>query len=388
MKLGFKFIYIEKLPGFKAGALNVALRNTSTDAEIIAILDSDYIVSPQFLKLTTPYFQDTQLGFLQTCPGFRKYDDNRFKKACRIAQQTFYKVIMPSRHQGKSVMFGGTVGLLRKQALEIINGWDETCIGEDAELSLRLLEANYNGHYVDIELGWGLLPENFIELKKQRRRWTIGGIHTFKRHVKNLLAWKDLKNKKGLSLRQRFHHISAYLQWFSAMWVTSFTLIIIVVITSALFFQRPIPPLMADAQIMLTLAVIVLVWRIRFLWAVQVKLAVSLREATDAILVLQALTIAQALACVKGIFSEKVTFERTNKFTNLTNNRISLFSNIIELLIGSICALLASASWFFFSDWQTATMFSITFLWLSAPYFSFFQVHHWNNDEPDPRNRA
>ena len=43
----FRFYHVDPLSGFKAGALNFALRHTAADAEVVAVIDSDYQVSPQ-----------------------------------------------------------------------------------------------------------------------------------------------------------------------------------------------------------------------------------------------------------------------------------------------------------------------------------------------------
>jgi exo-beta-1,3-glucanase (GH17 family) len=45
----FKFVREDKVEGFKAGALRLALDATAPDAEIIGILDADYVVSPDWL---------------------------------------------------------------------------------------------------------------------------------------------------------------------------------------------------------------------------------------------------------------------------------------------------------------------------------------------------
>src|SRR3954469_1665565 len=52
----FKFINAEKVQGFKAGALRIAMDRTAVDAEIIGILDADYVVDPDWLKDLVPVF--------------------------------------------------------------------------------------------------------------------------------------------------------------------------------------------------------------------------------------------------------------------------------------------------------------------------------------------
>src|ERR1700740_2370057 len=54
----FRFFHVAPLAGFKAGALNYALDRTAPDAEIIAVIDSDYAVDAAWLRDLTPAFQD------------------------------------------------------------------------------------------------------------------------------------------------------------------------------------------------------------------------------------------------------------------------------------------------------------------------------------------
>ena len=68
----FRFFHLGKWPGFKAGALNFALRETAPDAEIIAALDSDYIVEPDWLRCMVPQFDNPRVGFVQIAAGLSR----------------------------------------------------------------------------------------------------------------------------------------------------------------------------------------------------------------------------------------------------------------------------------------------------------------------------
>src|SRR5260221_1795744 len=61
----FKFINAEKVEGFKAGALRIAMERTAIDAEIIGIIDADYVVQPDWLKDLVPVFADPRVGLVQ-----------------------------------------------------------------------------------------------------------------------------------------------------------------------------------------------------------------------------------------------------------------------------------------------------------------------------------
>ena len=50
----FKYVHLDQWPGYKSGALNFALAQSSPDAEIIGVVDADYEIKPDFLRDLTP----------------------------------------------------------------------------------------------------------------------------------------------------------------------------------------------------------------------------------------------------------------------------------------------------------------------------------------------
>src|SRR5438552_17789141 len=86
----FRFLHLDKWPGYKSGALNFALTQTAPDAEIIGIIDADYLVAPDFLKAMTPFFLDPQVAFVQTPQDYRDYDGNPYLAACRYGYKYFF----------------------------------------------------------------------------------------------------------------------------------------------------------------------------------------------------------------------------------------------------------------------------------------------------------
>jgi len=59
----FRFMHLANWPGFKSGALNFALTQTSPSAELVGVVDADYQVSPLFLREMVPAFTDPQVAF-------------------------------------------------------------------------------------------------------------------------------------------------------------------------------------------------------------------------------------------------------------------------------------------------------------------------------------
>jgi cellulose synthase/poly-beta-1,6-N-acetylglucosamine synthase-like glycosyltransferase len=81
----FRFFHLDNWPGYKAGAINYALQQTAKDAEIIAVIDSDYMVDPLWLKSLVPYFAKQDVGFVQAPQDYRDWRENGFKALCHWA---------------------------------------------------------------------------------------------------------------------------------------------------------------------------------------------------------------------------------------------------------------------------------------------------------------
>ncbi|HVD04313.1 MAG TPA: glycosyltransferase [Candidatus Dormibacteraeota bacterium] len=206
----FQFIHLDPWPGFKAGALNEATRGLPPDVEVIGIVDADYLVRPGFLLATIPYFSDPRVGFVQTPQHYRDWEDDRYLRGIFHSYRYFFDITMPARANRDAIIFCGTIGLIRRSVLDEIGGWNEACITEDAEASLRILGSGYRGVYQQIAWGAGLLPLTFDGLKKQRFRWALGGIQILRQHWRELLPLTP--HRLELTRAQRTHYLVGAIQ--------------------------------------------------------------------------------------------------------------------------------------------------------------------------------
>lgn len=209
---GFVYIHRTDRRGYKAGALNNALKYTPSDVEILSVIDADYHVEPEYLRETVGYFIDPHLGFLQTPQDYRNVHQSFLTRQYYCADGFFYRAIMPSRNEANAISFCGTMGLVRRRALEGVGGWAEDHVTEDAELSVRLLAGGWRSLYVPKTFGKGLIPPTYDAYKKQHHRWSFGGVKVLKAHF-----WKFV-GKSGMSPRQRFDFFISCLQWFDGVY--------------------------------------------------------------------------------------------------------------------------------------------------------------------------
>lgn len=205
----FRFFHVDPLAGFKAGALNFALRETSPDAEIIGVIDSDYVVAENWLKDLVPQFSNPKIAIVQAPQDYRDEDMNAFKAMCYDEYRGFFFIGMITRNERNAIIQHGTMTLVRKSVLEDVGRWSEWCIVEDAELGLKVFEKGLEAIYIPKSYGRGLMPDTFLDYKKQRFRWAYGAVQIIKRHLSVLMGRK----KSGLSYGQRYHFIAGWLPW-------------------------------------------------------------------------------------------------------------------------------------------------------------------------------
>lgn len=201
--LQFRFFHVDPISGAKAGALNFATNQTASDAEIISVIDADYICEPDFLDKYVPLFEDPQIGFVQTSHDYREWENSRFLTGAYYEYTPYHKLSHPSLSEFDSSFTVGTMCLVRREALEKAGGWAEWCLTEDSEVAVRIHALGYTGHSFADTAGRGLIPETMAGVKRQQFRWSAGPIQQFLRHWKLYL---------GISSTGRLRAIQRYLE--------------------------------------------------------------------------------------------------------------------------------------------------------------------------------
>src|SRR6202008_1728739 len=196
------------LAGFKAGALNYALERTASDAAIVAVIDSDYVVDVRWLRDLTPAFRDRRIAIVQAPQDYRDEGTSAFKAMCYAEYRGFFHIGMITRNERNAIIQHGTMTMVRRRQLDECGGWAEWCITEDAELGLRIFEAGFDASYVPASYGRRLMPDTFIDFKKQRFRWAYGAMQILKAHARALFM-----EGGPLSPGQRYHFIAGWLPW-------------------------------------------------------------------------------------------------------------------------------------------------------------------------------
>lgn len=305
----FRFFHLENWPGFKAGALNFGLEQTAPDADIIAVIDSDYQVSPDWLRTMVPYFAKQDIAFVQSPQDYRDGHESMFKNMCDWEYAGFFHIGMVQRNYFNAVIQHGTMTLVRKAALEKVGAWAEWCICEDAELGIKLYRAGYDSVYINHSFGQGLTPDTLAGYIGQRFRWAYGAVQIVKHHWDALAPWA---RKGGLTSAQRYYFIAGWLPWFADGLALLFTVTSIGLSAFALYAPKMVQ-LPVAAFLIPTIGSFVFKF-VRSLWLYAVRIKdCSFIESLGAGVAALALTHTVAKAMLNGMVTSGKPFFRTPK---------------------------------------------------------------------------
>ena len=301
----FKFINAEKVKGFKAGALRIAMERTAVDAEIIGIIDADYVVQPDWLKDLVPVFADPRVGLVQAPQEHRDGDRSLMHYIMNGEYAGFFDIGMVQRNEHNAIIVHGTMCLIRRAAMDMAGGWAGDTICEDTDLGLAIIEHGWLTHYTNHRYGHGLLPDTYEAFKKQRHRWAYGGFQIVKKHWRRFLP-----GASRLSPDQRREFSLGWLNWLGAE-----SLGVVVAILNLIWV-----PIVAFADIaipdrILTLPIIAsfIVSLIHFVALYHLRVHVKAGQMLGAMIAAMSVQWTVSRAVAQGLITEHLPFARTSK---------------------------------------------------------------------------
>jgi cellulose synthase/poly-beta-1,6-N-acetylglucosamine synthase-like glycosyltransferase len=307
-----RFVHVAPWPGYKAGACNLALRRyTDPRAEIIGLVDADDIVQPYYLRETVSYFSDPNIGFVQTFEGNRDFQGSDYYTACVDSYQSFYLAVMSSRNERDTVPFVGTMGLFRRSALTSVGGWNEWCICEDTEASLRVLREGWSGLYIPRCFGRGVVPPSFAGMLTQRHRWCFGAMQILRLHWRSLMPW-DRSPDNHLTSAQRRDYLMASLGWFRDLLMLAFSMLLLV-ITGLSFTKSGFAISPSDGARSLMPLSLIIVTTVCMQWMLRHWTTMSVRRTLLSLVISLSVSWVIALGCIEGVARRNGVFLRTSK---------------------------------------------------------------------------
>jgi exo-beta-1,3-glucanase (GH17 family)/cellulose synthase/poly-beta-1,6-N-acetylglucosamine synthase-like glycosyltransferase len=356
----FKFVNAEKLPGYKAGALRLALAHTSPDAEIVGIIDADYVIEPNWLKDLVPIFADPHVGFVQSPQDHRDGDRSPMHRAMNAEYAGFFDIGMVQRNEVNAIVMHGTMCLLRRAALEQAGSWATDTIVEDTDLGLNILEHGWVAHYTNRRYGYGLLPDTFEAYKRQRRRWAFGGFQLLRKHWRQLLPWTN-----GLTREQKREYGLGWLNWLGAESIgVVVALLNIVWVPVVAFANIAVPDKVLTLPIVAAFAVSVA----HFAALYRLRVCAPLSQMLGAVCAAMSMQWTVAQAVTSGVLQERLPFLRTAKGGATRQGDFPAFWEAVIaalLLLGTFTLVMTN-----YKQVHEIDIFAVVLLVQSVPFLS------------------
>jgi cellulose synthase/poly-beta-1,6-N-acetylglucosamine synthase-like glycosyltransferase len=159
-------------PG-KAAALKDAMVLVGTD--IALVFDADYIPGRGLIKqLVAPFF-DPEVGAVMGRVVPHNVGQNLLTRLLDLERSGGYQVDQQARmNLGLVVQYGGTVGGVRRRALESVGGWRIDTLAEDTDATFRLLRGGWKTVYQNRSECYEQVPATWPQRMRQLMRWARG----------------------------------------------------------------------------------------------------------------------------------------------------------------------------------------------------------------------
>jgi exo-beta-1,3-glucanase (GH17 family)/cellulose synthase/poly-beta-1,6-N-acetylglucosamine synthase-like glycosyltransferase len=357
----FKFVREENLAGFKAGALRLALAHTAPDAEIVGVLDADYVVQADWLTDLVPLFADPKVGLIQAPQDHRDGERSVMHRAMNGEFAGFFDIGMVQRNEANAIIVHGTMCLIRREALEEAGGWSSDTICEDTDLGLTVLEHGWIAHYTNRRYGYGLLPDSFQSYKRQRHRWAYGGFQILRKHWRRFIP-----GASQLTREQKREFALGWLTWLGAESIgVLVALLNLIWVPFVAFAGIAIPDKVLTIPILAAFAVSVA----HFLSLYRLRVNLPPGQALGAVFAAMSVQWTVARAVGFGLVKERLPFVRTAKGGNARKGQD--FPAFWEAVLAGL--LIASAIFVSATNWERVreiNLFALVLVVQALPFLS------------------
>ncbi len=354
----FKFVRADDLQGFKAGALRLAMVHTAADAEVISVIDADYVVEPDWLKDLVPLFRDPNVALVQAPQDHRDGERSLMHYAMNGEYAGFFDIGMVQRNEVNAIIVHGTMCLVRRAALEAVGGWSSDTICEDTDLGLTLLENGWRAHYTNKRYGHGLLPDSFEAYKKQRHRWAYGGFQIVKKHWRRFLP-----GASRLTGDQKREFALGWLNWLGAETLgVAVAILNIVWVPVVAFLDIAVPDRILTVPIIATFTVSLM----HFITLYRLRVRTGSGQLTGSVVAAMSVQWTVARAVGLGVIKDHLPFVRTSKGGLRRSTDFDAFWEAVlaGLLIAGAAVLVATN----IKDVREINIFAVVLLVQSLPF--------------------
>ena len=174
---GFQIEHVRRgtRKGYKAGALKHAMQTTDTD--LVAIFDADFIPPTWFLKRAIPHFSKPNIGLVQCRWGHVNENYSTITQVQALSLDFHFLIEQKAKSNSHLFMnFNGTAGIWRRTCIENAGGWHTATLVEDLDLSYRAQMKGWKCVFLPDVVVDAELPAQMNAAKRQQFRWAKGSI--------------------------------------------------------------------------------------------------------------------------------------------------------------------------------------------------------------------
>ena len=187
----------DAFPG-KSAVLNDAFKIAKGEA--ILVFDADATVEPDFLSKLIPYLEPKDVGAVQARKVIRNKNQNLLTR-CQNNEYTMDTHFQVGRDSVKgAVELRGNGELIKRQALEDINGWNNYTIVDDLDMSTRLHIKGWDVRFCPEAIVYEEGIAYIRPLYRQRRRWLEGTIRRYLEYAGDVLFSKKMSLRASLDM--------------------------------------------------------------------------------------------------------------------------------------------------------------------------------------------
>lgn len=177
--------------GYKAGSLRHAMK--TTDSELVAIFDADFVPPPWFLRRAIPQFSRPEIGFVQCRWGHLNEGYSSITRVQAISLDIHFLVEQRAKSDsGLFMNFNGTAGVWRRECIVDAGGWHDATLVEDLDLSYRAQMRGWRCIFLPDVVVNAELPAQMNAVKRQQFRWAKGSIQCAVKLLTGILARRGI----------------------------------------------------------------------------------------------------------------------------------------------------------------------------------------------------
>ncbi len=190
-----RLVIYDEAPFNKPHALNVGF--ASAHGDVVTVFDAEDDVHPDIFNVMNTVMLEERVGVVQGGVQLMNFKEHWFSAFNCVEYFFYFRSRLHFNASIGMVPLGGNTVSMRRELVERVGGWDESCLTEDADIGVRLsalgepIRVVYDSRWVTREE----TAHSRRALVKQRTRWCQGFLQIFLKG-----DWRRLRGKRRRAL--------------------------------------------------------------------------------------------------------------------------------------------------------------------------------------------